>query len=255
MKIGHLAAGALDGVEAHLHGAVADGVDQRRHIVPVGLHHKIVEVLLVFIDRQALRRGVVGIGPAHQRGARAEAAVGEDLDGVEFEGAVAVGAVAAAGEELVDGLLLGQQALLGDAELELAGLARLAEQLHHVIGAAGGDVLEVVALHARQAVFEQVVLALAQHVAQHVVLREGQAGLDVVKDVLLDDAVGLAVAEGLGERAVPLDALAVDVQQLHGLAVEHADVEAGAHDDDRIFRRHGVEVAAVGKRFSSVKKS
>ena len=248
MEIGHLLPGALDGVEAHFHRAVADGVHDGGHVVLMSLHYQVIQLFLRLVDGQTPGRGVIGIGLAHISGAGTQGAVGQDLDGRDLEGAVAVAVIQLfLVKELGDLVRRGEEGLLGQAELEIALFALVPHETEHLKGMSVGDVLNVIRLDRGDAVSKHVVLGLDQHVHQLADGGGGQRFLDVVKDILFHHAVGGTVFISFGIGTVFLDALLVQTQDLHGLGVHDAHVEAGPHDEDGVFGGDGVQIPAVGE--------
>ena len=247
MEVGHGPAGVFDGVQAHLDGAVADGVDGRGHIVPVGLCHHGVELLLGE-QGQPPGGGIIGIGLPHQGGAGAQGAVGQQFDAGDLEAAVAEAVVPAVPVKKDVHLLLAvHQGLFGHAQLQVSPVAGLPQPLHHLIGAAVREIFEVVRLDAGEARREQVLLRLQQLVQQLVRPGSGQVTFDVVQDDLLHHAVGAAVRPALCVFAVAVHGVPADAQQLHGPGVQRAHMEAGSHHQNGIFCGDGVQVPVGGE--------
>ena len=108
--------------------------------------------------------------------------------------------------------------------------------------AACRGVVAFIGLHGGEALLEQVVLVLLHQVHQLFQGRRGQRGLHVVEQVLLNDAVELAVRADFRVFLV-LQALSLaHVEHLDTLGVEHAHVSAGALDHDGPVRRDGIQV-------------
>ena len=164
-------------------------MDGHGHIVAVRFHHHFLQ-LLGREEQQTTGGGIVGIGLAQIGRPGTQRAVCQQLDAGDLETAVAKAVIPAVLiEESLHFLQTVHQRLLRHAQLEDALVRGFADAFHHVIGAAVGEVFEVVALDGGDAAFKQVGLAL-DHLFQQLLQTGGrQVALDIIQNDLLDNTV------------------------------------------------------------------
>ncbi len=229
--------GGFEGVEGHVVGEIADGVEAELEAVGGAVGGHLVELVLI-VAREAHVTGLVGVGVVHGCGARTEGAVHERLEHGEMEERV-VGGVA--GATLVEDREREVEVdPLGDAKGEFAGVLEFFEDEPVVPGGVvldGGDAVGESILDRE---FEGFAACFGGG-RRDLLLKEGEGGS------FADDACGVTVAVVVDLAAHGIWCADVDVGDSECGAVGDRDVAVGALEKCGMVSGNGVEILACGE--------
>ena len=235
----------LIGCQHPVKNAVANHVHRHLHARIVGAGNQRVQLLLGE-DDQALLPRRVGIALAHQRRARAQGAVAQDLQRAHAELALPPAGVIALGEEILQALHGHELALLVDAHRQLARRVHFLIRLHHLVPIDPLEGQQIVRLGAGHAHAVELPAGFAHHPADFRAVRQGHAGERHGHGVVAEDAVGIAIAFRLILPALGLGLGAVQAQERERHGIDHQRMPAAAHDADGMLHRNRVQVMPRG---------